>query len=142
MDKDINGVRGIVYIEENPIKYILVKSERGVISFPGGGTEKGDKSLEEAMIRELREETGLTPEDYNLKKTDIIDEFIYDKDKEGRAHKKSRQIIYLIKTNKKSFRPQEETEIKGPYIKKQVLENLTFETSKNIFKKALKYINK
>jgi 8-oxo-dGTP pyrophosphatase MutT (NUDIX family) len=140
MGKDINGVRGIVYINEDTPKYILVKSKRGVVSFPGGGIEENDKSLEEAMIRELEEEVGLKSQDYYLEKTDIVDEFIYDKDKRGRAHKKSRQVVYLIKTNKKLFRSQEESEIKGPYFEKKVLENLTFETSKNIFKKAIKLI--
>lgn len=142
MDQDINGVRGIVYIEGSPIRYVLVKSKRGVISFPGGGVEKSDRSLQAAMIRELKEETGLEPKDYFLEKTDIIDKFIYDKDKDKRADERARQIVFLVKTNKKSFTPEEEAEIKGPYSEKEVLENLTFATSKNIYKKALKYINK
>ncbi len=141
MEEYINGVRGIIYVKkENSIKYILVKSKRGVISFPGGGVEENDKSLDDAIMREIKEETGLTPKDYNLKKTDIIDEFVYDKSKEERSGKMSKQQVYLIETNKNIFKPQEEAEIKGSYTEKEVLENLTFDTSKNIFKKAIKLL--
>jgi 8-oxo-dGTP diphosphatase len=43
----------------------LRKAYPGLWSFPGGHVEKGE-SLAEALNRELREETGVTPVDYRL----------------------------------------------------------------------------
>lgn len=49
------AARGIVRRGEN---YLLIRSEKcGEYKFPGGGVEPGE-TLEEALARELREETG------------------------------------------------------------------------------------
>jgi 8-oxo-dGTP pyrophosphatase MutT (NUDIX family) len=46
-----------------------VKTHKGQISFPGGGRDKSDKTLQDTAIREACEEIGLRPED-----TEIIGE--------------------------------------------------------------------
>jgi 8-oxo-dGTP pyrophosphatase MutT (NUDIX family) len=43
-----------------------VKTHKGQISFPGGGREKGDKTLRDTAIREACEEIGLRPEDIEI----------------------------------------------------------------------------
>ena len=52
--KERIAVRGVIYKKD---KLLLVHSNRGYYKFPGGGVEK-EESLEEGLIREIREETG------------------------------------------------------------------------------------
>jgi 8-oxo-dGTP pyrophosphatase MutT (NUDIX family) len=43
-----------------------VKTHKGQISYPGGGREKGDRTLRDTAIREACEEIGLRPEDIEI----------------------------------------------------------------------------
>lgn len=54
--KERIAVRGVIF-KENQI--LLVQSNKGDYKFPGGGVKKNE-SLTEALIREVREETGYT----------------------------------------------------------------------------------
>ena len=50
------AVRGIILRDDN---ILLVRTSKGDLKFPGGGL-KGNETYEEALIREIREETGYT----------------------------------------------------------------------------------
>jgi 8-oxo-dGTP pyrophosphatase MutT (NUDIX family) len=142
MEKNINGARGIVYLKENPIKYLLVESKRGIIAFPGGRLEKKDDSVSEVMIRELEEETGLRKEDCKIKETNIIDKFKYSKDKSNSADSVARHQVFLIETNKGIFQSEDpEIKVLGLFTEEEVLEKLSFKNTKDIFKKVIKYID-
>jgi 8-oxo-dGTP pyrophosphatase MutT (NUDIX family) len=56
------GQYHIVFIKRTD----TVKTHKGQISFPGGGREKGDKTLRDTAIREACEEIGLRPEDIEI----------------------------------------------------------------------------
>jgi 8-oxo-dGTP pyrophosphatase MutT (NUDIX family) len=43
-----------------------VKTHKGQISFPGGGMDRGDKTLRDTALREASEEIGLRPSDVNI----------------------------------------------------------------------------
>ncbi|MCH5353505.1 MAG: NUDIX domain-containing protein [Acutalibacter sp.] len=58
------AVRGIIR-QEN--KYLLISGKYGDCKFPGGGVESGE-NLEEALAREIREETGFTLDPCSLRK--------------------------------------------------------------------------
>jgi 8-oxo-dGTP pyrophosphatase MutT (NUDIX family) len=59
--------------ESDEIKTVLVKTERGNCSYPKGKRKKGEEDLETAL-RELEEETGITPEQITLVEDVWIDE--------------------------------------------------------------------
>lgn len=50
------ALRGIILRDDN---ILLVRTSKGDLKFPGGGLE-GNETFEEALIREIREETGYT----------------------------------------------------------------------------------
>jgi 8-oxo-dGTP pyrophosphatase MutT (NUDIX family) len=56
------GEYHIVFIKRTD----TVKTHKGQISYPGGGREKGDKTLQDTAIREACEEIGLRPEDIEI----------------------------------------------------------------------------
>jgi 8-oxo-dGTP pyrophosphatase MutT (NUDIX family) len=56
------GEYHIVFIKRTD----TVKTHKGQISYPGGGREKGDKTLRDTAIREACEEIGLRPEDIEI----------------------------------------------------------------------------
>lgn len=58
------AVRGIIRQED---KYLLISGKYGDCKFPGGGVEPGE-SLEEALSREIREETGFELDPRSLRK--------------------------------------------------------------------------
>ena len=58
------AVRGIIQQER---KLLLVAGKYGDCKFPGGGVESGE-SLEEALAREIREETGFALDPSSLRK--------------------------------------------------------------------------
>ena len=48
------AIRGIIVKDDN---ILLIRTSKGDLKFPGGGLE-GNEMYEEALIREIREETG------------------------------------------------------------------------------------
>ena len=64
------AVRGII---ERQGKYLLVREKYGDYKFPGGGAEPGE-TLEETLLREVREETGYTVAAGSLEKWGVVTE--------------------------------------------------------------------
>jgi 8-oxo-dGTP pyrophosphatase MutT (NUDIX family) len=56
------GDYNIVFIKRTD----TVKTHKGQISYPGGGREKCDKTLQDTAIREACEEVGLRPDDIEI----------------------------------------------------------------------------
>lgn len=142
MIEDYNGVMGIVFRRGNPNMFVLIHNlGTGNITFPAGGREAGETSGRQSLEREIREETGLLPSEYKIIETSMIHEFVYHKRKKGRAGQKAVQLVYLIETEKTELKPEDpDSKIDGWYIASEVIERLTFADSKELFKKALKYI--
>jgi len=57
------------YFLDNEMNILAKRNEKGFIMFPGGGADEGE-TLENAMIRETKEETGVIPK--NLKKIGLL----------------------------------------------------------------------
>ena len=142
MMEDYNGVMGIVFIRGDPNMFVLIHNlGTGNITFPAGGREAGETSSRQSLKREIREETGLLPSEYKIIETSLIHEFIYGPKKNERAGQKAIQLVYLIETEKMDLHPEDpDSKIDGWYTASEVIERLTFADSKELFKKAIKYI--
>ena len=67
LDVTNNKVRGILVMDDK----VLVANYGGIVLFPGGKVDKGE-SIEEALIRELFEETGIKYDINEFKKLLIL----------------------------------------------------------------------
>ncbi|MBI5585340.1 MAG: NUDIX hydrolase [Deltaproteobacteria bacterium] len=83
-ERPLVGVGGIVFRED---QVLLIRRGRepgrGRLSIPGGGVKLGE-ALEQALRREMREETGLTVEPVAL--VDVLDRIIPEDDGRIRYH--------------------------------------------------------
>ena len=142
MQEDFNGVIGIVFKRGNPNKYLLIYNLKSKnITFPAGARENYDKSVKDTLRREIWEETGLLPENYNIIETPLIYEFVYNQKKEERAGQIARQAVYLIETQKTDSAPKDSNvRIDGWYTAEEIIKRLTFGDSKELFKRVLEYI--
>ncbi|MBU0461805.1 MAG: NUDIX hydrolase, partial [Nanoarchaeota archaeon] len=122
-----------------PNKYLLIHNKKtGNITFPAGGREEHETSSRQSLEREIREETGLLPKDYKVIPTQIIHEFIYNSKKKGRTGQHAKQPVYLVATSKRNLIPEDsDAKIEGWYTAEEIIERLTFNDSKEVFKKAL-----
>ena len=119
----------------NKIYYLLLHYEAGHWDFPKGHIEKGE-TIEETAQREVEEETGIK----NIKFVKGFKEWIkyFYKSKNGNVMK---IVTYLLAETKKR-----EVKISWEHIGfkwlpyKEALEQLTFQNSKEILKKAQQYL--
>lgn len=142
MKKEYNGVVGIVFRREKTLIFALIDNQKtGNITFPAGGREENESTSEKTLARELLEETGLRESEYKAKKLPFIHEFTYGPRKKERTGTKAVQHIYLVETDKKEIIPlDEDAKFRGWHTKEEVLDLLTFNDSKELFKKAIKLI--
>lgn len=126
----------------NGWEFLLLQHENGTWTFPGGGMDKSDASLEDCLLRELDEEIGL-----KLKKSDIIDTgfvntFIYDSKKPDRQGKTGETHFYLLKlSGNEHFSSWDKIAHHGWFAKDEIISLLPFEGERAIFVKAIESIN-
>lgn len=61
--------------------------------------------------------------------------------KKKRAGQTARQPVYLVETSKTDLKPEDpDSVIDGWYTAEEVIKKLTFSDSRELFKKAIKYI--
>ncbi|MFC1682106.1 NUDIX hydrolase [Nanoarchaeota archaeon] len=106
--------------------------------FPKGGVKDTDVDLEQAILRELKEETGSTQ--YNiLKKFDEKIIFEFPKEIQNKLGFKSQEMtMFLIDFlgDKDSLKPQDEEIDDIKFVsKEEVKEIIVFEDSKDFFKR-------
>ena len=132
---------GIIAIIQNDDKFVLIHNEgTGNITFPAGARE-GNEDIRKTLKREVKEETGLKSEEYEVIDTGIIHEFTYNKKKEGRTGLHVRQKVFLIKTKKWDLKPEDpDSSIHGWFTKDDVINKLTFNDAKKLFKKVIKSV--
>jgi len=142
MAENYTGAIGIVF-QRSPQKFLLIHNKStGNVSFPAGGREPGEMSSKQSLERELREETGLNPSDYRLIETPIIHQFVYNSNKKDRAGKTAVQPVYLVETHKLALTPNDpDAQIQGWFPEEETVEKLSFPDSKELFKKAVQYLN-
>lgn len=123
---------GVIVLDTSDLKTVLVRTERGNYSYPKGKRKKGEQYLETAL-RELEEETGITPEKITLIEDVWIDEL---------SNKGNPNVRYFIGTlddpNHKFTFDQDELESVDWHTKEELynLEKLK-KARKDVFTKAL-----
>ncbi len=140
--EDFNGVIGIVFRKEDTNKFALISNNKsGNVTFPAGGKEEGENTSIDTLKRELEEETGLINNEYKIIDTHYVHEFVYNSKKEGRAGNKAIQPVYFVETEKEDLKSKDpEVSFKGWFTKEEVLELLTFNDSKDVFRMVLPLI--
>ena len=137
---EYSGVSGIVYLDEIPKKFAIVKTKRGY-SLPGGGIEKGDVSLESAIHRELKEELGFESNDFDITETNIKEKFNYDQDKPGRENQYVIRQIFLVKSKTKTLAPKDNDILDVSWCTyEEAKDILTWQNSKETLTKVLNMI--
>ena len=139
------SVGGLIFVEEDKKrKYLLLEYERindekgqhKYWDFPKGNIEKDEKETD-TLFREIKEETGLENIDLVLGFKEKLKYFFK---KDGKLIAKE-VIYYLLKSNSKEVKISfEHTGFKWIEYD-QALKQIEFKSSKDILKKAEKFIN-
>lgn len=129
-------------MREKPLLFALIYNQKtGNITFPGGARENNEDSSEKTLARELMEETGLKENEYKARKLPLIHEFTYGPRKKERTGTEAVQHIYLVETKKRQLIPiDKDAKFRGWHTKEEFLNLLTFNDSKELFKKAIALI--
>ncbi|MBN2015272.1 NUDIX domain-containing protein [Candidatus Dojkabacteria bacterium] len=136
----IYGVLGITY-STNTGKFLLLKHRNGFWTFPGGAREIEDETIESTLMRELREEIGLGPDQYLMIKTPIKNEFTYGQEKPNRMGKTGITHLFLVKVHPKT-KPRLRNEIiETKWVeKRKVFQMVEFPDIQRMFMKSLELI--
>ena len=124
---------GCIIIENNKVLLVYEKN-RNFWGFPKGHMEKGENEIETAL-REVKEEVGLDVEIIDKEKRYILNYIIRDEiDKTT--------VLYLaIPKNKEIVMQESEIEKVKWCDFEEALETLTFDNSKEVFKKVINDLN-
>ncbi|MFC7371474.1 NUDIX hydrolase [Fictibacillus iocasae] len=110
------AVRGIILING---RILLVQSNRGDYKFPGGGVEEAE-SHEEALIREIREETGYKHA-MVISKAGIVIERGHDENNEGALFQMTSHYYFCDLVNEeKTFQQLEDYEVELEFTPKWI----------------------
>lgn len=135
-----SGVTAVVYLDEEPKKFAVVKTQRG-FSLPGGGFDEDDRSVEDALLREIEEELGLSRDHVEARETNLIESFQYDSHKKGRENQQVSRQVFIIKALNKKLRPLDTDVLEVQwYPLEEALKKLTWDNSKDTLKKASRLI--
>lgn len=119
-------------------EFLLLQHQNGTWTFPGGGMEETDKSLEDCLLRELEEEVGLKLSKDDIVDTNLVNTFTYDSKKPDRQGKTGETHFYLLKlTGKEELSSWDKISNHGWFTADKILELLPFEKERNIFQKAV-----
>lgn len=142
MNEIIYGALAIPYkIENNEFKFLLLKHKKGFWTFPGGAKEEQDKTLEDTLIREIREEIGLSFNSKSLKNTHLVNHFIYDNNKPERAGKNGETHFYLLELTGDEILSSWDNIIEhGWFTKDQILDLLPYSDEKKIFQEVSSHL--
>ena len=124
---------GCIIIENNKVLLVYEKN-RNFWGFPKGHMEKGENEIETAL-REVKEEVGLDVEIIDKEKRYILNYIIRDEiDKTT--------VLYLATPKNKEIVMQESEIEKVKWCDfEEALETLTFDNSKEVFKKVINDLN-
>ena len=123
------------YFDDNELRVVLIKQNNGVIGFPKGHVEALE-SEEETALRECKEETNLS--------ASIIEGFKEEISYYMPEYDVNKVVVFFVGLiNDLSFSKQE-CEISDIYVlnAKEALKAISFEDTKKLLKKAVKFIRK
>lgn len=123
----------VVYLKDSEVKYLLLHYEAGHWDFVKGNVEPNETE-QETVIRELREETGITDAKFTEDFKEKIDYFYR---RQGTTiHKEV--IFYLMETHTETVKISYE-HIGYIWLNyQQAMEKLTFKNAKDVLQKAHK----
>lgn len=115
-------------------RVIIIKQNNGVVGFPKGHVENNETE-EETALREVKEETNLTPtiiKGFREEITYYISEYDVNK-----------TVVVFVGLIDDISITKQISEISDIYICsiEEALERINFKETKNLFKKAIKFIN-
>ncbi len=127
----------VVYRDLEKTKYLLLHYPAGHWDFPKGHVEEGE-SMDETALRELREETGISEQEVELRDgfRETID-YLYRK-RGQLSHKKV--IFFLGKTEKEDITISEEHQgyLWAPYEKAK--QKVTFRNARKLLEKSQEFL--
>lgn len=136
----VYGALAIPYrIIEGRTEFLLLKHQSGVWTFPGGGKDKEDRTLENCLIRELVEETGLQVSLKDLQPTGLVNNFTYGPEKPSRNGMEGETHFWLLKLNgDEKLSSFDKIVDHGWFTKEKIIELLPFPAERRIFEEATK----
>lgn len=97
-DNTIFGALAIPYkLDTDGYKYLLLQHQSGMWTFPGGGKEDEDVTIEDCLVREIKEEIGLSIDKVLLEPTGLVNKFTYGPEKPSRSGMKGETHFWLLK---------------------------------------------
>ncbi len=141
MEKNIvYGALAIPYrFDSDGYKFLLLKHQSGMWTFPGGGKDEEDLTLEDCLIRELREEIGLDIEKNRLEPTGLDNKFTYGPEKPARNGMRGETHFWLLKmTGDEELGSWDKISDHGWFELNRVVELLSFPDEKRTFLEATK----
>ena len=131
----------IVTYKTNPLKVLILENkETGNITLPSGTIEEGE-TLEEAAVRELKEEVGWTVDPEKFQVTSIKQEFIYGLQKKERSDNQGINQVLLLAANNLP-EPVETKDTKNAIWAsvEEAKEKVTFKDLRDVLGKAIDLI--
>jgi 8-oxo-dGTP pyrophosphatase MutT (NUDIX family) len=119
-------------------KFLLLKHKAGHWGFPKGHKE-GDESLQETVLREIKEETGIVGCKF-LDSSPISEEYTFTWDDGKEYHKVVQYLVGFADTDTVTLQEDEVVDYKwGTYD--EAFETLTYDNNKEVLKKAKEYLD-
>lgn len=129
-------------IDSGGFKYLLLKHERGIWTFPGGKKDESDDSLEDCLVRELREEIGLSIDKKTMEPTGLVNKFTYGPENPTREGKIGITHFWLLKmTGDEVLSSWDKIVDHGWFASDKIVELLPFPGERRIFLEATKKLN-
>lgn len=137
------GALAIPYkMDSDGYKFLLLKHQSGVWTFPGGGKDEADKTLEDCLIRELKEEIGLEIAKDKLEVTGLVNKFTYGPEKPARNGMKGETHFWLLKmTGNELLGSWDKIVDHGWFNSNKIIDLLPFPDERSIFLEAIKKLN-
>ena len=137
------GALAIPYkIDSKGFKFLLLKHQSGMWTFPGGGKDAEDKSIEDCLIRELKEEIGLSIDVSLLRPTGLVNRFTYGPEKPARNGMRGETHFWLLEmTGNEELGSWDKIVDHGWFDSEKIVDLLPFPDERRIFLESIKKLN-
>ena len=143
MNEVVYGALAIPYRKrDEKYDFLLLKHKSGMWTFPGGGKDEEDETLEDCLIRELSEEIGINVDKNDLKHTGLVNKFVYGPEKPARNGMKGETHFWLLElAGDEKFGSWDNIIDHGWFSAEKIVELLPFDDERKVFLKAIERID-